>query len=228
MGLLGAIFKLVLGIFAVVIIVFGGYWLTAFGFQFFPVNEDVVSGPEEFEAYIVNNGVHADFVFPVQSAVTDWRDFFPVEDLPVRPFSPTWISIGWGDREFYTKTPEWKDLTLERAWDALSGGNATLLHVAYFQDKDLPMQAYKLNLSKQEYQQLVGYVVNSMASINSKAIPLKGYSYADNDMFYEAVGSYNVLTTCNTWVGDGLKFANYKVSAWTPFASNVTWHLEQR
>lgn len=228
MALLRFLFKIVLGLCIPIVLVVGGYWLVAFGFQNFPANKNAEIGSTQFEAYVISNGVHVDFVFPVQSSITDWREIFPLEDFPVRPFSPHWISIGWGDREFYLNTPEWKDLTFERAWGALSGSNRTLLHVSYFQKNQLSERAYKLDLSEESYRQLLGHVVKSLAIRENKAIPVQHYSYGSSDAFYEAMGSYNVLKTCNTWVGDGLEFAGYEVGAWTPFPSNVTSHLEKR
>jgi len=228
MVLLRFLFKMILGLCISIVLVVGGYSLVAFGFQYFPENKNTDIGPTQFEAYIISNGVHVDFVFPVQSSVIDWREIFPVEDLPVRPFAPHWISIGWGDREFYLNTPEWIDLTFERAWGALSGSNRTLLHVSYFQKPQLPEQAYKLDLSEESYRQLLGHVVKSLVTRENKAIPVQHYSYGKSDVFYEAMGSYNVLKTCNTWVGDGLEIAGYEVGAWTPFPNNVTSHLENR
>ena len=46
---------------------------------------------------------------------------------------------------------------------------------------------------------------------------LQGYTYGNNDQFYEAVGSYSCFKTCNTWTNQALKESKLKACLWTPF-----------
>ncbi|MCP5062170.1 MAG: DUF2459 domain-containing protein, partial [Ignavibacteriae bacterium] len=43
----------------------------------------------------------------------------------------------------------------------------------------------------------------------------KGYTPYDD--FYEAVGSYSLFNTCNTWVNSAFKECNIKACLWTPY-----------
>jgi len=40
---------------------------------------------------------------------------------------------------------------------------------------------------------------------NGRAIPIANTAYNNNDVFYEANGSYSPLTTCNGWTNRNLK-----------------------
>ena len=55
-----------------------------------------------------------------------------------------------------------------------------------------------------------------------RSVVVPGHSYAPNDAFYEAKGSYNAFNTCNAWIGEGLRAAGVAASLWTPFSYNVT------
>ena len=39
--------------------------------------------------------------------------------------------------------------------------------------------------------------------------------YGENDAFYEAVGSYNLFYTCNTWTNNALKAMHTDAALWT-------------
>ncbi len=81
-----------------------------------------------------------------------------------------------------------------------------------------------MRISGEQYRTLVAYV---LATVAEPVTQITG-QYSNNDAFFEALGSYNVLTTCNTWTGDGLQAAGVKTSVWTPFAANVLANLELR
>ncbi len=54
------------------------------------------------EIYITTNGVHLDIVLPVENIELEFLS--QLEILPQTKY----VSFGWGDREFYINTPEWK------------------------------------------------------------------------------------------------------------------------
>lgn len=189
-----------------------------------PANAQPSPEPAAVEAWVLSNGVHTDLVFPVRSATIDWQQLFPRSDFKAPPPDAEFVAIGWGDREFYLHTPTWADLTAARAFGALSGGNRSLLHVTYLQRAQLRRGAFKLPLSQAQYAQLVAHVRATLPS--GRATPIAGAHYANDDAFYEAIGSYHLFETCNTWTGRGLRQAGVTVSRWTPFDFNVTWHLQ--
>jgi uncharacterized protein (TIGR02117 family) len=206
------------------------YFLAAFVLVLFPRPTQPDSAPVVVNAFVYSNGVHTDLVFPIKAQGVDWSQAFPVAHLPQVPHDAAYIAIGWGDREFYLNTPRWQDLTASRALHALSGSGRTLLHVNYLRETDLQSGMHALPLSARQYASLVNYVERALvrSSITGSGVNVPGQHYGPHDAFYEANGAYNLFTTCNAWVGRGLAQAGVKVSAWTPLASQVVWHLPPR
>lgn len=205
------------------------YFATAFVLVLFPINTQPANAPVAVNAYVLSNGVHADFVFPVRAQGVDWSQAFPPQHLAQMPHDTAFVAIGWGDREFYLNTPHWQDLTVARAMHALSGTGRSLLHVTYLRQADLQGAVHALPLSAGQYALLVKYVERALVrSTSGSGVNVPGQHYGAHDAFYEAHGAYNLFTTCNAWVGRGLAQADVKVSAWTPLASQVVWHLPRR
>ena len=203
----------------------GLYLIVACALVFWPANaRPAGDAPGDVQAWVLSNGVHTDYVFPIRSATVDWLQVFPLKDFKAPPPDAEFIAIGWGDREFYLNTPTWGDLTAARAFGALSGGNRALMHVSYLRRNQLGRGAYSLPLSQAQYAQLAGYVRAALPS--GQATPIAGAHYDSQDAFYEAEGGYNLFETCNTWTGRGLRRSGVTVSRWTPFDFTVTWHLK--
>ncbi len=201
------------------------YAATAFILPYFPANNtenNAEAGSDHMTIYLITNGVHTDLVMPLQHSLMDWSGVFPLHSI-AWPSQPELIAIGWGDREFYLNTPTWADLTASRALGALLGFNESLLHVSLYRQSFLPPDiTYPVTLTSEQYQRLVAYVLDSLAT-PVQQVP---GAYGRNDAFFAAIGSYNTFTTCNTWTGDALQAAGVKVSRWTPFANNVLATLE--
>lgn len=215
---------LLLGLVLVMVL---AYLAVSFALVFFPANADAPQNTQgEIQAYVQSNGVHTDLVFPIRSALVDWTSVFPWQQFPAVPADARWVSIGWGDREFYLNTPQWRDLTVGRALGALSGRHGSLLHVAYWRDNQLASQRRALPLSASQYAALVQHVRRSLAGDSLVAQAVPNAHYDEQDAFFEARGHYGPFETCNTWVGRGLREAGVKTSRWTPFDAQVLWHLE--
>ncbi|NKC16594.1 MAG: TIGR02117 family protein [Gammaproteobacteria bacterium] len=203
------------------------YGALAFVLMLFPVAPVKQSEPVFIDAFVISNGVHLDFVFPAASEVADWTQVFPMADFPHLQAPLPLIAIGWGDRAFYLHTPHWRDLTLERVVGALFGGNESAVHVTYLREGWLTERTWRLPLTRSQYRMLADYVRAQLKMDGPRARQVVGYAYGRADAFYEAYGSYDIATTCNTWLGDGLRQAGLSVSRWTPFAQNVTASLEK-
>jgi len=202
------------------------YFAVAYALVLLPVGSHERTQPVAVNAYVHSNGVHTDFVFPIRAEGVDWSLAFPAGHFPKIPADAAFIAIGWGDREFYLNTPRWQDLTAGRALQALSGSGRSLLHVTYLRQSDLREGSRSLPLSAAQYASLVKYVDAALVrSASGQGVNVPGQHYGADDAFYEARGSYSLFTTCNVWIGRGLRQAGVKVSAWTPLASQVMWHL---
>jgi len=189
-----------------------------------PANRVQRDAGAEVQAWVLSNGIHTDLVLPARGHGVDWRTHFKPGDARAAPPDADHVAIGWGDREIYLHTPQWKDLTARRALRAATGANGALLHVTHLRLADMPPgRAHPLPLSQAQYDRLVRYVLASLPQ--GQARPLPGAHYSDNDAFYEATGNAHLFRTCNNWTGEGLRAAGVTVGRWTPFDFTVTAHL---
>ncbi|AHM61056.1 hypothetical protein D770_14010 [Flammeovirgaceae bacterium 311] len=204
------------------------YIIVALVLSYIPVNTSPAPTTEEVEIYITTNGVHADFTVPIVTATIDWRTYLPLRDYPGTNTSFQYVAFGWGDKGFYLHTPQWSDLTLSTAANAILWPSPTAMHVTYYRRPPVPGdKVRRLMLDTEQYQQLVRYIQESFETTEDGRFILitdAGYSAFDN--FYEAEGSYSFLYTCNNWVNEGLKKIGVKTSLWTPFDKGIMYHLE--
>lgn len=202
------------------------YAATAFMLPWWPQSPaaPTAKGPA-VEAYVISNGVHTDLVLPVRSTRIDWTAVFDPGQFGHMPPDTAFVAVGWGDREFFLNTPQWRDLTVARALGALSGTGRSLVHVTWLRREDLGAQRWRLPLDAAGHDALIRHITATLQGGVAPARPVSGASYGPTDAFFEAQGAYDAFTTCNTWTGQGLRKARVPVSAWTPFAANVVERL---
>jgi uncharacterized protein (TIGR02117 family) len=193
-----------------------------------PANsESSAHSDKNYTIYLLSNDVHTDILFPVITDIIDWREVFSTSDTKSKDTTYNWVGIGWGDKGFYLNTPEWKDLTAKTALVAVLGIGETALHVTYhhrvFEDK----LCYKIEISKDQYQQLINHVLESLETKDDKK-PIyieTTAQYGDSDAFYEALGSYSMFYSCNTWTNEALKKAKLPSGVWTVFDKGIlNWY----
>lgn len=194
------------------------YLLAAWIFASLPVNRAQPKG--ELTLFLVSNGVHTDVVMPLKNEIFDWTSVVNPTDTITDDANIAYVGLGWGERNFYLYTPEWKDLSVSNALGALSGLNRTLIHITYYSFE--PMQddyVVKFTVTSEQYQRLTKSLSESFKQEDGKTILLKGIHYQSNDAFYEAKGRYHLFNTCNTWLNDRLVGSGLKGVYWTPFSS---------
>jgi len=172
------------------------------------------------EIYITTNGMHVDIILPVENI-----DFEFLKELELQP-GTKYISFGWGDKQFYINTPEWKDLTFKTAFIALFLKSETAMHVTgYYQKYD---SWKKLNLCNSQLDTLKHYIENSFRRNdmgNLQKIDVPGYYKID--AFYDARGSFSLFRTCNVWAGKALKVIGVETAVWSPFDFGILYHLKE-
>jgi uncharacterized protein (TIGR02117 family) len=205
------------------------YIVVALVLSYIPVNKNAIPASEGIEVYITTNGVHADFTIPVVSPTIDWRNYLALQDYPGANTGFQYVAFGWGDKGFYLDTPQWSDLTLTTAANAILWPSPTAMHVTYYRRPPAPGEnSKKLMLSAAQYQQLARYIQENFDTAeDGRFILIKNSGYSDFDNFYEARGSYSLFYTCNNWVNEGLKKTGVKTSLWTPFDKGIMYHLDQ-
>ncbi|MGC9354073.1 MAG: DUF2459 domain-containing protein [Mariniphaga sp.] len=171
------------------------------------------------EIFIASNGVHLDIIFPVENIEPQL-----LQSLDVLP-GTLFIGFGWGDKEFYIKTPEWSDLTLPVAFKALFLKSKTAMHVTFY---PYSFQSWKkLLLCSEQLKKLNRYVFNSFKKDNQgNLLKMDFGGYTMYDDFYNATGSFSIFHTCNVWVNVALKEIEVKTSVWSPFDFGILYHLK--
>lgn len=168
----------------------------------------------EHTVFLSTNGVHADFIFPINLLESSMLNELKVDS------NTEYVAIGWGDKNFYINTPNWSDLTLTNAFSAAFLKSDCLLHITRYHSKQKDW--IPLNLSREQLMKLNTYVHTTFKKSESEHLKiLKGKGYSFNDDFFEAHGSYSCLKTCNTWVNSGLKISGLPCCYWTPFDFSI-------
>lgn len=197
------------------------YFVSAVIGSVIPVNTDQPEGGN-VTIYLRTNGVHTDFVFPIQNEVMDWQQLVSPEHTLSKMGNFSYISFGWGDLEFYQNTPEWSDLTFPVAMKAIFLPTPSAMHVEFESSIRFTQPMVPVNITQEQYKDLVTYVSESFEKDSGgNVIPVEDLHYNQNDAFFRAKRSLNSFYTCNTWVNNGLKNANLRACLWTPFDEGI-------
>jgi uncharacterized protein (TIGR02117 family) len=197
------------------------YVVAALGLGAIPINRDFQAATDGIPIAVCSNGVHTDFVLPVKTAEVDWAAIFPPAHYPADVTRFDHIGIGWGDRDFYRTTPSWSDFDFGVALKALTGLGPAALHVQYRPGPGASEDCRRLTVSPAQYRALADYISATTASLQAPAAP----GYGVTDLFYAAEGHFNLINTCNVWLGEGLKASGLPAGLWTPFSFQVLSHL---
>lgn len=186
-----------------------------------PVNTDQPQDGD-ITIYLQTNGVHTSFIFPLRNQLMDWTAYAdPTHTLSKRN-DFQYISFGWGDLEFYEKTPEWNDLRFPVAFQAVFLSKPSALHVEFLDAIRSNQPTLPVKITPSQYRDLSNYVINSFQMSSSGEVQqVKGLHYDPFDVFYRANGSLHFFYTCNTWVNEGLKNAGLRACLWTPFDEGI-------
>lgn len=219
LGMMACLLAPILG-YALAVLVFG---LLPMHRQWRDASSDAVT------IWVTTNGVHSALLLPRKTALIDWSLVFPPSDTrdPAGSARYDMIELGWGDRRFYLEVPDWSDLRAGTAMRALSGLDATALHVEYTTAPEAGTpEAVALALNPDAYARLVARLRQSIrTNAQGHSIPIAGHHYDANDAFYEATGHYSLFMTCNEWVRGALSAAGVRTPWWSPLDKPLFWQL---
>ena len=199
-----------------------------FGFLFskITVNEEVSqSQKQEIEIFIKTNGVHTDIIVPIKNEIKDWPSEIQFQHTKSKDSIMNYLAFGWGDKGFYLDTPEWSNLKVSTALKAATGLSTTAMHTTFYKTITEITSCKKIKISKENYKKMTAYISNSFKrDLNQNIEWISGHSYAKNDAFYNAIGSYSLFKTCNSWANSTLKESNQKAAFWTPYDGGIFCH----
>lgn len=212
---------------AILLSPFLAYLAVAWTLASITVNHDQVEPESGVEILIDCRGVHTDYWVPRNHRLMSWTPWFRPQDFE-KYYGGDYVRVGWGDREVFTKVPEWKDLNAGIAFRAALLPTASLTHVAIGWKPEPTNNITRVVISEEDYGHLIDHIKSGFR-LNEKGKPIlvPGESYYGWDAFYEGQGSYELVTTCNEWAGRGLRAAGIRTGAWTPFVSQIQRQLDQ-
>lgn len=186
------------------------------------------AGNKDIAIYILSNGVHTDIVVPVKNEWKDWSEEINFSNTLAKDTSFQYLGLGWGDKGFYLETPTWAELKPSVAFKAATGLSTAAVHATYLYNIREDSLCKKIMVNTNQYKRLIDYISNSfLKDASGRIIHIKtNANYGETDAFYDAIGSYHIFHTCNTWANNALKACGQKASLWTPFDSGILYHYK--
>jgi uncharacterized protein (TIGR02117 family) len=110
---------------------------------------------EKVQIYLMQSGVHTDFLLPAVNEEMDWTEVFPRKNTKLNDTNTRYLAIGWGDKNFYMNTPEWSDLTVKTAVFCMTGLGTAAIHSTYYYEVPKDKPTVQLSLSIKQYRKLI-------------------------------------------------------------------------
>jgi uncharacterized protein (TIGR02117 family) len=182
-------------------------WLSACATKPYVVKETPVEPAAANKTiYVLSHGWHTGLVIPAEDIESD------LPELKNRFGKTPYMEFGWGDKGFYQAKKVTTGLTLKAMfWPSTAVIHAVAVPSSpydYFPNSEV----LAVFLTNQGYASLKKFVVNSFYRDEfGHILELKKGIYG-NSQFYEGVGDYYFLNTCNKWTAKGLKSAGMNLS----------------
>ena len=194
------------------------YVAFSFLLTYIPTGKAATAGKTNNTVYFFSNGVHLDFVFPLELVPEELRSQFTYSSRAKL------IAIGWGDKGFYLDTETWADLKASVAIRAMFLPSPTAMHVT--EHAAVSSQWSYAELTDEQLAELWVYISKTFDyDADGNIQELVGEGYGALDRFYEAEGNYSCFKTCNTWVNTGMKKIGIRTAVWTPMDMGVLRYL---
>lgn len=182
-----------------------------------------VPKPDELvQVLLISSPIHYDFLLPLNDVTRQEFGFLGAAGLALDHPQAQWLSIGWGAREFYTTTGTYGDLQAGAILKALFGDRSVMrVDLA----GGLPDQATtrQLSLAPAHYRALLSAISSSFARDDQgQVVVLDAAGFSATDRFFQAHGRFDLLRTCNVWIGQMLRAADLRFGWWTPTPYAVT------
>ena len=163
------------------------------------------AGADAITIRVLGHGWHTGIVVRSGDAPVDlWPES---RDFP----GATWLEFGWGDRAFYQAREPTLGMALRAAF-----GSASVLHVVGGDD---PLERVfagaeivDVALSREGLDALIRFIAGSVARGGAARVAAVAPGRYGRSAFYPARGTYSLLNTCNTWVGEALEAAGCRVN----------------
>jgi uncharacterized protein (TIGR02117 family) len=178
--------------------------------------------PKTINIYVSSSGVHSDIILPIEHKVFSWSKYLHLEKGFAQDPTRSYISIGWGDKNFFLKTKEWSDLTVSTAVKAFTGmGTGAIRIVQRYPPEKNEAHLIAFKISEKEYYNLVNRIKGEFLFKKGKPSQITKHPYSNLDFFFDSCNSYSLMYTCNSWTNSNLKSADLPYCVWTPFKEGI-------
>jgi len=201
------------------------YLVVSFVLSRITVNSEDVDAASDVSIFIKSNGVHTDIVLPLKNEIKDWTSLLQWKHTKSKDSVFQYVAIGWGDRDFYLNTPTWSDLKVTTALKAALHLGNSAMHTQFYATISESEKCKKIEISSAEYRKLVDFISESFrVNESGNFSPILNAHYNANDAFYEANGTYDLFTTCNSWTNSALKVAKQRAAVWALTDNDILRH----
>ncbi|WP_321830217.1 TIGR02117 family protein [Thalassovita sp.] len=169
---------------------------------------------------LVAGPIHNDFLLPLDAETRDQFAVLSLSDVPISHPQAEWLMVGWGAREFYTTVGDYSEVSWSAARRAIFGDQSVLRVDVYGALGDPDVVTW-LQLSPAQYRALRHGIRQSFGD-RPEVVPLPAVA---RGTFFAAEGRFDLLRTCNAWVGAQLRNAGVPFGRWTPIPTSVTLSL---
>jgi uncharacterized protein (TIGR02117 family) len=170
----------------------------------------------DYRVGLVVGPIHTDLLIPLTPAVKSRLGFAIADGVPLDAPGAEWLLVGWGARQFYTTAGTFADVTMAATLRGITGDSAVLRLDAIGQIHDftdIPL----IGADAVQFAALLDVLSASFApGPDGVPVALDHPGFTGSDRFYVATGHFNILNTCNVWVGDLLGAAGIAFGNWTP------------
>lgn len=170
----------------------------------------------EYRIGLVIGPLHTDILIPLTPAVKTRLGFAIADGVPLDAPGAEWLLVGWGARAFYTTTGTYADITARATFRGITGDSAVIRldAIGRINDfTDIPL----IETDAVQFAALLDIIATSFAQGDTgPPTALDQPGFTASDQFYPAAGPFNILNTCNVWVGDVLGAAGIPFGRWTP------------
>lgn len=174
----------------------------------------------ESQLCIAQYDFHLNFLIPAHLVSPGWRSEFNLDQ------STRYLSIGWGERNFYIASPTEPMPTLTLGIRALLLPNPSVIRVR--QLHTLPPNHRCVPVSGAALQEVMQFIHRSFErSPQGQIIPIARNSRL-RAQFYAARGTYSLVNNSNSWMIEGLEIAGVDVPEWAISADAIMNHLQSR
>ncbi|MGL4278726.1 MAG: TIGR02117 family protein [Albidovulum sp.] len=177
---------------------------------------------------LLRGPIHYDFLLPLNSETR--REFaFAESGLGVSLSAPgaRWLVAGWGSQAFYTTAGSYADVQMSAVLRAATGDKAVMRLDVFgaLPETDQP-GLHWISLTSDQFSELRRGILASLDRDAAGAPILADVAgIAKTDGFWLALGRFDLIRTCNVWVGDQLRAAGLRFGVWTPTPQSIDLSL---